>query len=62
MTLARAELVLGVLVMASATIYLQTLRKGKRAVSWAGLFTAVGFVLLGLLIFLVGVQDLRIYL
>ena len=62
MTLAKAELVLGVLIMASATIYLQTSRRGKRAVSWAALILATAFILFGLRVFLEGVHDVRLFL
>lgn len=62
MTLAKAELVLGVLIMASAAMYLQTSRQGKRAVSWAALLLTTAFFLFGLRVFLEGVHDVRIFL
>lgn len=62
MITAKGQVVLGVLIMAAATGYLWALSKARKRVTWAGLAFAVATVLLGLLLFLTGVQRMRLYL
>jgi hypothetical protein len=61
-TWARGELVLAVLIMVAGTIHLQAMGKGKADRTWAGLLGSGAVVLVGLVVFLSGLHDLRIYL
>lgn len=62
MTWARGELVLGVIVMIAATMYLQAMGKGKADRTWTGLLGSGTVALVGLVVFLSGLHDMRVYL
>lgn len=62
MTWARAELVLAVLVLLGPAWYLQRLRKDAVGVTWSGLLVSCAFIGAGVLIFLSGLHDMRLYL
>jgi hypothetical protein len=62
MTWAQGQLVLSVIVMAAATMYLQAMDKGKVARTWAGLLGSVTVIMVGLVVFLSGLHDMRVYL